>query len=117
MTHARRGVALLEAIVAIAILATAGVAATITAASASRAVADVREADAALRAANAFMNAVALWPREDLDRRLGERVQGPWRLRILRTAPDLYAVQLSDSLSSRVHLFTTLYRRVAQSDE
>ena len=57
---------------------------------------------------------MSLWPREDLDRRLGERAQGPWRLTITRPAPTLYVVSLADSASGGAAgaelLTTTLYR-------
>ncbi|GJG89830.1 hypothetical protein tb265_50110 [Gemmatimonadetes bacterium T265] len=81
-------------LVALVILATAVVGAAALAADASRAVGRVRARDVAVRRASAFLDAVALWPREDLDRHLGERAEGPWRLRIGRPTPTLYDVTL-----------------------
>lgn len=106
----RPGFALLDAIVGLFILASAGMAAVVMAASAARTVSAVQQSDAELRDADAFLHAVALWTRDDLDRRLGERVQGPWRLHIQRAAPELYVVALTDSLSARVLLRTALHR-------
>ena len=106
----RAGVALLEAIVAMTILATAGIAAVTMAAQASKAVRDAGDAEDELRDASAFLEAVALWPRSDLDQRLGDRRQGPWLLRIDRSAPELYVVTLSDSLGSAPMLRTSLFR-------
>ena len=101
---------LLEVIVAVTILATAGVSAAIMAGQAADAVRHAREADAGLRRASAFLHAVALWPREDLDRRLGERPQGAWRLRIQRPVPTLYLVMLVDSARGTELLRTSLFR-------
>lgn len=104
------GVGLLEAIAALAILSIAAVAAVALATESARAVRRAREADSEFLAASAFLEAVALWPREDLDRRLGERPQGPWRMTIQRPLPTLYTVVLADSAGARVLLRTSLYR-------
>lgn len=113
-THARArssaGAGLLEVIAAIAILSVAGVTAVLAVAEAASAVRRAREADTELRDAGAFMEAVALWTREDLDQRLGDRPQGNWRLRIGRPYPTIYTVVLTDSTGSRVLLSTSLYR-------
>jgi type II secretory pathway pseudopilin PulG len=91
------GAVLLEVIVALAILAIAGTSALMMASESARAVAHVRAQGEALQAASTFMDAVALWPRADLDRRLGVHPQGDWRLRIDRTDRRIYVVTLSDS--------------------
>lgn len=113
----RAGAALLEAIVALALLATSGVAVAALGAGSSDAARRAREADARVRRASAFLEAVALWPREDLDRRLGDRTQGPWRLRIERPRPTLYLVTLADSAPPRATVLTTaLYRPETTTD-
>ena len=106
----RRGAVLLEVVIALTILATAG-AAMIALSSQSidslrRAMAAERETDSA----SAFVHAVALWPRSDLDRHLGERPQGSWRLLIGRPLPTLYTVTLTDSTGGRTLITTALYR-------
>lgn len=111
---AERGAALLEAVLALAILATAGVAAAGMGAEAARAVERVREADREMRRAGALLEAVALWPREDLDRHLGDRRQGAWGLRVERPSSTLYVVVLSDSTGGRELLRTSLYRPAAE---
>lgn len=111
----RTGAALLEAIVALAVLGTAGVAALVLVRDAVRTVEHAREAERRMGDAHVFMSAVSLWTREDLDRRLGERPQGPWRLAILRPEPTLYRVTLRDSLSGRVVLATHVYRAPAEA--
>jgi type II secretory pathway pseudopilin PulG len=111
----RRGAVLLEAMAALAILSTAGLAAAALAGQAADAVRRAQTADAELREASAFFHAVALWTREDLDRRLGERPQGRWTLVIQRPAPTLYEVVLADSALTREILRTALFRPEAPS--
>lgn len=103
------GAVLLEVLVALTILSVGGTAAVLATAESARAVARARERDQALQSADAFLNAVALWPREDLDRRLGERPQGPWRLRVDRPDRRLYTVSLRDSTGVEI-LHTSLFR-------
>jgi type II secretory pathway pseudopilin PulG len=105
-----RGAALLEVVVATVVLGVAGVATTLAVAEALRAADRARSADAEMTAAQGLLDAVALWPREDLDRRLGDREQGPWRLRIQRVEPELYAVAMTDS-SGRTELARTVLFR------
>ncbi|HEY0025317.1 MAG TPA: hypothetical protein VGB24_20685 [Longimicrobium sp.] len=110
LTHCRSGAVLLEAIVAIVILAVAGTAAVAMVGQAAEGVRRARAADVEAREASALMHAVALWTREDLDRRLGSRPQGPWRLSVQRPDPELYDVALTDSAGARVILRTSLFR-------
>ncbi|HEY0777701.1 MAG TPA: hypothetical protein VGD56_07015 [Gemmatirosa sp.] len=117
--HAPPGIALLEALVALLIVATSVTAGVALAAAATRAVDRVRERDAAVRRASAFLDAVALWPRTDLDRHLGDRPEGAWTLRVDRPAPTLYRVTLlsADSTPASLDggppmLSTSLYRPV-----
>ena len=109
-SRARLGVALLEAIVAIAIFTTAGIAALAMASESIRAVAAARESDAALREASALLDAVALWTRNDLDQRLGSRPQGPWMLFVERPSQELYVITLSDTVHHAPLLQTSLFR-------
>jgi type II secretory pathway pseudopilin PulG len=106
----RAGAALLEAIVALTILAIAGTAAVVMASESARTVRHAREADAEVRAASDFLDAVSLWPREDLDRHLGSRVEGPWRMRVDRPAQTLYVVSLADTAGGPELLRTALFR-------
>jgi hypothetical protein len=106
----RRGAVLLEALVALVILASAGAAVAALAVESGQAVQRTRSTEAELRRANAFFGIVALWPREDLDRHFGEHQQGPWRLRVQRTSSTIYAITLTDSLGARPLLRTVLYR-------
>lgn len=110
MSRTPAGTALLEIIAAVTILSIAGVAAVAMSAEAMRALERSHDAEAGMIAASSFLDAVALWPREDLDRRLGARIQGPWRLYLERTHPTVYTVVLIDTLSGRQLLRTALFR-------
>jgi len=106
----RRGLVLLEVIVALTIFSVAGVSVVTMAASALSAMARAHQADVASQHANHFFDAVSLWPRADLDRHLGDRSEGPWRLRVERPIPTLYVVSLRDSATDRILFATSLYR-------
>jgi type II secretory pathway component PulJ len=106
----RRGAVLLEALVALVIMASAGAAVAALAVECGQAVQRTRSTEAELRRADAFFAIVALWPREDLDRHFGEHKQGPWRLRVERSSRTLYAITLTDSLGARALLRSVLYR-------
>ncbi len=93
----RRGVVLLEVLVALAILASVAAAIVSACLRATVAVDHLGETEARVRAASAFLENVVLWSAVEYDQRLGERSQGPWRLRILRPRPDLYALTVLDS--------------------
>ena len=94
---------------ALVILSVAGTAAVTLVGQSADAVRRAREADAEVRAASTFLHAVSLWTRDDLDRRLGDRPQGGWRLRVQRPAPTLYEVVLADSAGGEL-LRTSLFR-------
>lgn len=107
----RRGAALLEVLAALTVLAVAGVSAVGAVAQATHSASQAIAAERRTREASRFLEAVSLWTREELDQRLGERPQGPWRLHIGRTTPTLYAVTLADSAAPmRPLLRTSLYR-------
>ena len=106
----RRGAVLLEALVALVIMTSAGATVAALAVECGHAVQQTRSTEAELRRADAFFAIVALWPREDLDRHFGEHQQGPWRLRVDRPSLTIYAITLSDSLGARALLRTDLYR-------
>lgn len=112
---ARAGVVLLEVLLALFILATVAAASAALATETVRAwsVAATRERE--LRQASDFLEAVSLWTREDLDRRLGDRMQGAWRLSISRPSPTLYMIALSDSAGVQELLRTALFRSEGSS--
>ena len=106
----RRGSVLLEPLVAIVVVLVAGLAA-LTAVSGLRHTASaylLRKQE--MGAASAFLDAISLWPTAELDRRLGERTQGPFLLSIARSSETVYVVQLADRIWHRRLLWTALYR-------
>ncbi len=105
-----RGAALLEALVALALLGSVGSAAAWTTTESLRAVQRMQARETEQRRAARFLSAASLWPRADLDRHLGDRPQGAWRLRIDRPTPTIYVVTVRDSLSGAVLVQTALYR-------
>jgi hypothetical protein len=63
-----------------------------------------------LRDAERFLVAVSLWPRADLERRLGTRPQGPYLLTITMTTGTLFEIGLADRATRAPLLSTVLYR-------
>ncbi|MHB1329012.1 MAG: hypothetical protein ACYC2K_12510 [Gemmatimonadales bacterium] len=114
MTH-RSGIALLEAIIGVTILSVAGLAVVAATANTIAAVRTALEVEEQSRAAGAFMHSVALWTRADLERRLGDRPQGSWRLHIDRLSEDRYFIRLSDSTERRNPLLETVLFRPARA--
>jgi type II secretory pathway pseudopilin PulG len=112
MTGRRAGAALLEALVALVILSTAALSGARLVSEAGRTVARAREAEAELRRANAFMHAITLWSREDLDRHLGACDEGQWVLHIQRDAPSVYDIVLVEKTEQDNHGAATPSRRV-----
>ncbi|MEO8564648.1 MAG: hypothetical protein ABI601_21415 [bacterium] len=81
---------------------------------------DVRRAqrrDGEIARASSLMEAVALWPREDLERHLGAHHQGQWMLDIQRPTETLYTVELLDSGDTKALLYTALYRARSRQPE
>ena len=110
--NARDGVILLEAIVALTLLTIAALATVAVVRQGIDTVRRAAEAERDVQKASAFMDAIALWPRADLDRHLGDRPEGPWRLLIDRPIPTLYRVALTDSSSRRELVRSALFRPV-----
>jgi type II secretory pathway pseudopilin PulG len=108
----RDGVVLLEALVAIAVLGTVASAAAWKTAETLHAVRRTHAREAEVRAAQRLMSAVYLWPRDDLDRHLGNRAQGKWTMRVDRVNATLYEIALIDTFSAGVLLRTTLFREL-----
>lgn len=118
-SHSRRGMTLLEVVVAITLLLVGGTSLVGMMLQATDAVAQMHERERALRDASRFLEAVALWPRTDLDLRLGEHPQGDWRLRVTRVTPTLYELVLLDGRDAGMRapalLKTAVFRSVADT--
>lgn len=106
----QRGVILLEVIVAMSLLAFAGVGLCALVTQSIEAVGRAGQTDEQTSKASAYLEVVSVWTRADLDRHLGSRRAGPWWLEIQRPEPSLYTVSLADSSSTSVLFRTVLYR-------
>lgn len=104
------GTTLIEVIVALVLLGMVGLAGVELTRTAGDAIRLVGTSEDTMRHADNFLNAVSLWSRTELDQRLGERAQGPWRQEIQRATPTLYLVTLRDSAGSGIVLSTALFR-------
>ena len=61
-------------------------------------------------AASDYLDRIALWTRDDLDRHLGPRREGVWTVTVERTTVTLYVVTMRDGGNSHTILRTVLYR-------
>jgi prepilin-type N-terminal cleavage/methylation domain-containing protein len=106
----QRGMALLEVIVAMTILVIAALSTVAWVGQASDAVARAGTAAAETDSASDYLDRIALWTRDDLDRHLGPRRQGAWTVTVERMTPALYVVTMRDGGNYHTLLRTVLYR-------
>lgn len=104
------GMALLEVIVAMTILVIAALSTVAWISQASDAVVRANAVAAETDAASDYLDRIALWTSEDLDRHLGPRREGVWTVTVERGTPALYIVTILDGEYSRTILRTVLYR-------
>lgn len=107
----RRGAVLLEVMVAMVIFTIAAAASLARAAEARHAIALARAEENRIDAASSFLDRVALWPVDDLDRHMGAHRQGPWLLEVERLSTSLYTLALLDSAGRRPLVTTVVYRK------
>lgn len=106
-----RGVALLEVLVALAILATAGIGLVGTVATALSTAEAAQRREARFDAATATLTRLTFRDRADLDIRLGQRVEGSVVTRVDRPRPGLYRLAVSDTAApAEVLAVTVVYR-------
>lgn len=107
-----RGVALLEVLVALVILATAGVAMIELVGAGLRAEGDARRRERVLATEERLLAASTLLRREELDQRIGRREVGEFIVDIQRPERSLYRIALLQRESPQVEdLVTVVYRR------
>lgn len=112
----RAGVALLEVLVALAILFAAGAAATGAVQAALASEGRSVRVEAELEDADRLLTALTLLTRSDLDLRLGVRTIGDWRVEILRPGMGLYRISLARADAGPAPLLVTLVHRPAPTD-
>jgi prepilin-type N-terminal cleavage/methylation domain-containing protein len=105
-----RGMALLEVIVALTIMSLAALSTIAWLNQAVDAIVRTNLSAAEADAASDYLDRIALWPREDLDRHLGPRRAGSWTVTVDHHTRVLYLVTISDSTNARAILRTVLYR-------
>jgi hypothetical protein len=107
----RRGVALLEALIALAILSSAGIATVALVASSLRAERDVRDRERETSSAERVLVASTLLTRADLDLRLGDRRVGEFVINVTRPEQTLYRIGIADTIAPGLELLTTVVYR------
>lgn len=107
-----RGVALLEVLVALVILATAAIGLIELVGAGIRAERDAREREATLATEERLLAALTLLRRHELDQRIGRRLIGGFVVDIQRPERTLYRIALLQERSPHVEdLVTVVYRR------
>jgi len=112
MSRSDRGIALLEVLVALAIVSGAGLALLDLVTGGLRAERDARERERVLAVEERVLTALTLLKRDELDRRLGRHLIGELVADIERPERTLYRIALSEEQSPQVEdLVTVVYRR------
>ncbi|HYD54780.1 MAG TPA: prepilin-type N-terminal cleavage/methylation domain-containing protein [Gemmatimonadaceae bacterium] len=112
----RRGATLLEVVVALVILAVAGVALLALVGDTAQALDAQLGRDALGRRAAAAMEATALRTRPELIDLVGRRRADAVDLNVAQLAPALFEIAVTDTATGAVLLRTTLYRPEAPRD-
>ena len=106
------GVALLEVLVALVILATAGIALTELVGAGLRGERYARARETVLATEDRLLAALTLLRREELDQRIGRRELGEFIVDVQRPEPTLYRIALLQLSSPHIEdLVTVVYRR------
>jgi type II secretory pathway pseudopilin PulG len=115
MLRSDRGIALLEVLVALAILSGAGLALLDLVTGGLRAERDARERERVLGVEERLLTALTLLKRDELDRRIGRHPIGEVVVEIERPERTLYRIALAQQRSPQVEdLVTVVYRREAR---
>lgn len=106
-----RGIVLLEVLVALVVLATAGIALVETVGAGLRAERDAREREKVLGQEERLLNAHTLLNRSELDQRIGRREIGEFIVDVQRPERTLYRIAVIQEQSPQVEdLVTVVYR-------
>jgi len=110
------GVALLEVLVALAILGTAGVSLVGLLGAGLRGEQDAQERERTLANEDRVLAAMTLLKRADLDRRIGRHDVGEFLVDVQRPEQTLYRIAIAQTSAPQVEdLVTVVYRREIQS--
>ena len=106
-----RGIALLEVLVAVVVLALAGTALLELVGAGMRAERDSRMREATLATEERLLAALTLLNRQELDQRIGRRVVGEFIVDVQRPEQSLYRIALAQQQAPSVEdLVTVVYR-------
>ena len=109
--RADSGVALLEVLVALVILATVGTALVELVGAGLRSEHDARQRERTLAAEERVLAAMTLLRREDFDRRLGRRAVGEFLVDVQRPERTLYRIAIAEIRTPQIEdLVTVVYR-------
>jgi type II secretory pathway component PulJ len=112
MPGTSRGVALLEVLVALALLSATGLALAELVGAGLHSEQDSRSRERTLATEERALAALSLLGRSDLDRRLGRHRLGEFVVNVDRPEATLYRIALADTIASDVEaLVTVVYRR------
>ncbi len=107
----QRGVVLLELLVALVLLSTAGLATVLLLAEGARGIVRAARAEAASRRAERLLQAYALMTRRELEQRIGEQDFGPASVQVQRPSRTLFRIAVRETGSRhRPLLVTVLFR-------
>lgn len=111
MPRDNRGMTLLEILVALAVVATAGVSLVAALGATARAQRSAELAERTTAEASRVLAAVSLLSRADLDRRLGLRAIGRFEVGVQRPEPALYRIAIAERETPAVELLVTVVHR------
>ncbi|HEV8356904.1 MAG TPA: type II secretion system protein [Gemmatimonadales bacterium] len=103
-----RGSALLEAIVALAIVSVAGLSMLELVSASQRERNRLDDYERLVAGADRVLTAMVLLTRQDLDRRLGTHAVAAYAVNVTRPEMTLYRIAVGDSLAPEVELLTTV---------
>lgn len=113
--RSRNGAALIETLIALVILATAGVGLVTLLGQTVHTVRQFRGREREFAAAGQALDATVAWSRTELDARIGNGRLRTWQLGVSDIGSGLYELSLSDTLTGAELLRTTLYRPITDT--
>jgi prepilin-type N-terminal cleavage/methylation domain-containing protein len=107
--RSQRGVALLEVLIALAILSISGLATAAVVDSAVRAQGDMAKRENSVATASRVLAALTLLKANELTQRIGRHTLGEFTVHVSRPQPALYRIALGESTGPEI-LVTVVYR-------
>jgi hypothetical protein len=108
MPRGNRGIVLLEVLVALAVLATAGLSIAGLVSTGLRSEVDAVARERALRSEEQVLTGLTLLPRAELDRRLGRERAGAVVATIERPELTLYRIAIADTIAPEIEALVTI---------